>query len=446
MGILAAQRIAGAVLVVLAFSKSLTLPILFPLKLYEPLILIGLAAAFSEGPLDIGPNSRFTRLWLIFWLSSLISTAFGTSLVLENDISSLLWAQGRYEPTINALFHTAYLGLDIAALALFLSLFQQGQLGLREFCRYWTIGALVAVGYSLLLQALHTAGLPLTLAGRWNDPQLLELSGISIVRNGPFEEGNYFGLYLVLSYGLCLWASRRFDDRIFARAPLLIAVATMQTGSPAAIASIGVLMTVSFFEGGLPRAVRTLQLSLLIAVGGLILFTPLLQQLVLGKFSLLIYGGITDAGNVSLVQRINEMHHGWKLFLQHPYGVGIGNFGYFWGQVPEMFPWLNVDYALIKQIPNMIYLEILSEQGLQGFAIFVLAMYALWRPLFEARERILSITVLCMLGYFLAFPTFRLVFLWVFWAFVIRVGALPRPGAGIAAPPRSATPVDSSAN
>ena len=434
---LSLRRVCAAILLFLAFSKSLTLPVLFPLKIYEPLLLLALAAAFAEGRIDIGPNARFIQCWFLFWLLSLLPTVHGTSLVLDADRGALLWAQGRYDPNFNAFFHTAYLALDILALVVFSSALRRGQLRLRDFCRLWTLGAIVAVVYAIALNLFQRLGLPLSLLGRFSDPHVMHLPGIELVRNGPFEEGNYFGLYLVLSYGLCLWSAMRFGDRMFRRAPIVLALGCVISASPAALGCLGVLLLASLKESALPRAVRSFQLVLLACVSSLLLWTPLLHELVLEKFSMLIYGGVTDSGNVSLVQRLNEMHHAWRLFLAHPFGIGIGNFGYFYGEVPDLFTWLNVDYGFKKQIPNMVYLEILCEQGIQGLLLFLLALYALLAPLAARRERLLWLTGLCMLAYLIVFPTFRLVFLWVFWAFLVHVGGQPEPALNWARPVRS---------
>lgn len=420
------RRLAILVLLGLPFTKSLTLDVAFSLKLYELLLPLALLAAASERALSMGPDPRFARGWVLFWLWSLVPTAWGYTLVTQRDLTGLEWATGRFDPLVNVLFHTAYLALDIVALVVFLSAFASGALGVRGFCVWWSRAALVAVAYALYLNLLQLAGLPMALALRSAELQTIEVAGFSVVRNGPFEEGNFFGLYLVCSLALVLWALPRWPDRELRWAVGAIGVGLVVCASPAALFFGLLLLGAALLRPGMPAlwrgAAGVAAAGLVVAVAA----TDLLQRLVLDKFSLLIYGGITDSANVSLAQRLNESHHAWEIARDHPLGVGIGNFAFFWGDHPELYPWLVLPYQQEKLIPNNVYLEVLSEQGWPGLLLFVGLMALLLLPLWRRREGMLALGTVCMLGYFLVFPTFRLAFLWVFWAFLVQVGSRER--------------------
>lgn len=412
-----------AILLALPFTKSLTLDVGFSFKLYEMLIPLALVAAFREGPVDTGPHSRFLRVWLVFLFLSLFPSAWGYTLVTQRDLTDLTWAVGRYDPLVNVLFHTVYLGLNIMVLAVFLAAFHSRRLSVMTFCRWWCYGALAAVAYAGVLNLAHWSGAPLALVGRAGELQTMPVLGLDVVRSGPFEEGNYFGLYLVCSMVIALWAGARTGERFWYRCLPLFAAGIFVSASPAALAVVVVLLGVTAVHPATPRGFRVVTAVVIVGVMGALLGTDLFRKLVLDKFSLLIFGGITDAGNISLMQRTNEMVHAWRVFLDHPVGVGIGNFGYFWGDHPEFFTELDVDYNAVKQIPNMVYLEILSEQGAQGLVLFLFAMGSLSSALYWRRERLLLLGLWAMLAYFVVFPTFRLVFLWVFWAFLLAAAA-----------------------
>lgn len=411
------------ILVTLPLTRSGTLPLGFPLKVYEPLIPIALLTAFSSGRVDIGGAARFVQWWLLFWISSVFTTALAYSLLDAIDLSVFTWATGRYAPPINALYHSIYLALDITLLVVLLSAIRGGILTLADFARTWTLASLASVCYAVGLNLVHWFGLPPALLLRWDsEPQIMNIAGLDVVRTGPFEEGNYFGLYLLLSLGIALWGLNRHGDRLYAAAAIVLSVGIFMTASPAAVALGMSLLVLHALRPSTRGAWRTIPLAIAALGLALIASTNLLQEIVIEKFSLLFYGGVVASDNVSLFMRVNESYHAWQLFLDHPFGVGIGAFGYFWGEHPELFAWMSVPFEAEKLIPNNVWLEILSEQGLVGMACFLMAMGTLARGLRRQGEHFLGWVLAAMLVYFVAFPSFRLMFLWGFWAFVAAAG------------------------
>ncbi len=63
----------------------------------------------------------------------------------------------------------------------------------------------------------------------------MPLAGFTIVRTGPFQEGNFFGLYLLLSMTLALWGSQHYRDRFFSWMVPVLGLGALITASPAAI-------------------------------------------------------------------------------------------------------------------------------------------------------------------------------------------------------------------
>ncbi|MFN2371276.1 MAG: O-antigen ligase family protein [Candidatus Krumholzibacteriia bacterium] len=428
------------VLVTLPLTNSVTLPVGFPLKLYEVAGALALGALLLGGMVDLGRRGRVPVLWGVFWFGSLFASAWGLVALLEADLSMLEWAHGRFHPLANTAFHYAYLAFDIGLMVLVLHVLASGGLDERGFCRWWLYGAALAVAYGVALNLVVAAGLPPAVLLRWDEVQFMTVAGVPVARTGPFEEGNYFGWYLLASTALAAWAALRWGDRFFRLMLPVLLVGVVMTASPAAL--LGVLAVLFF--AAMDRRVRPgAKLAAVAGAGAVLVFltgTGLLRTLVIDKFSLLLFGGVTDVTNVSLVQRLNESYHAWLMFLDHPWGVGMGNFGYFFGRYPDLYTWMVSDFASVKRIANNIYLEVLAEHGAVMGTLFLYLLWRQGRRLVRAREHLLAFAYLLCCGYFLAFPTFRLALVWVFWGLLVHLGrdAAPRSGGGGAAAGRQA--------
>lgn len=70
------------------------------------------------------------------------------------------------------------------------------------------------------------------------------------------------------------------------------------------------------------------------------------------------FSGKEAAGN-SKEGRKKMYGQGWEIFMKHPLGVGVGNYHL-----------ANVKYNGFAQSQHCLYLEILTETGLQGFIVF----------------------------------------------------------------------------
>ncbi len=410
------------ILVVLPLTNSATLPLGFPLKLYEIVGLVAIARALTGPGFTLGPHRRIVALWGVFLFGSMFASAWGLYALGTRDLGMLEWAHGRYQPLVNTFYHYFYLAFDMGLMMLMLDALQRGALTMRVFCRAWLWGTGLAVGYAVFLNFVHHAGLPTLLALRWDDVQTMSVGGFNVVRTGPFEEGNYFGLYLLVSLVIALRAQRLWPDRLFRVLVPVSLLGVLITASPAALLGAMVLLLVAVVFGRVSPLVRGGTIAAGIGVFAALAATGLLRTLVLDKFSLIFYGGVTDTRNISLVQRLNESYHAWLMFLDHPQGVGMGNYGYFFGDYPDLYVWLHAAWMSIKHIPNNVYLEVLCEHGALMAVLFVVILMRMTTRLLRAREFLVTVGLLLVLVYFAAFPTFRLSLIWVFWAFIIFIG------------------------
>ncbi|MBE0567855.1 MAG: O-antigen ligase family protein [Krumholzibacteria bacterium] len=423
-------RLLCFVLVTLPLTNSVTLPVGFPLKLYEVAGALAIAALLVGGVADLGRRGRIPVLWGVFWFGSLFASAWGLMQLAEADLSMLEWAHGRFHPAANTVFHYTYLAFDLGLMVLVLHVLAVGGLDERAFCRWWLYGAALAVGYGVALNLVTAAGLPPAVLLRWDEVQFMTVAGIPVARTGPFEEGNYFGWYLLASTVIAAWAALRWGDRLFRLMLPVLLLGVVMTASPAALLGVLAVLFFAAMDRRVRPGAKVAAVAGAAAVLAFLVTTGLFRTLVIDKFSLLFFGGVTDVTNVSLVQRLNESYHAWLMFLDHPWGVGMGNFGYFFGHYPDLYTWMVSDFSSVKRIANNIYIEVLAEHGL---ALALLFLYLLWRQgrrLVLAREHLLAFGYLLCCGYFLAFPTFRLALVWVFWGLLVHLGrdARLRPG------------------
>jgi len=411
------------ILVTLAFTNSVTLPVGFPLKLYEIAGVMAFGVMLARTRFQFRELGKIPLLWLLFLFLSLFSSAYGLYLLADANITMLEWATGRYHPILNTIFHYSYLVFDIGLLILVYVALRSGQLTHYEFVRFWLIGAFVTVIYAALLNMGTLAGLPAAWLLRWDAVQYMTVSGVRIARCGPFLEGNYLGLYLVISYQIAIWAVIRYHDRFYRWLLPVLVVGVLMSTSPAAIVFTLLLSAYVVFFGGSGRKIRTAFTLGGIAVLLILIQSGLFQILVLHKLSLIFFGDITDPRNVSLVQRLNESYHAWRMFLDHPFGVGMGNYGYLYGNYPDAFTWLTTDFTNFKRIPNNIYLEILCEHGSIVFLLFMYILTLMWFGLQRTGQQLLAFGFVLVGLYFLAFPTFRLALIWAYWGFVVSLGS-----------------------
>ncbi len=63
-----------------------------------------------------------------------------------------------------------------------------------------------------------------------------------------------------------------------------------------------------------------------------------------------------------------------RIFAEHPFGVGLGGYKYFWFQFQEPFPQAFRHYAKYAQTPHNEYLEVLVGLGFLGLLFFLLVI------------------------------------------------------------------------
>ncbi|MBL6980971.1 MAG: O-antigen ligase family protein [Anaerolineales bacterium] len=105
----------------------------------------------------------------------------------------------------------------------------------------------------------------------------------------------------------------------------------------------------------------------------------------MGTLSLFTPGSnYNPIGEVSLRGRTSEMLVGWMMFLDRPiFGVGVENYPVYYQEYSRR---VGLDPRTEARSPHNLYLEVLAERGLLGFAFFMLILWMTYRGLREARR------------------------------------------------------------
>jgi O-antigen ligase len=136
------------------------------------------------------------------------------------------------------------------------------------------------------------------------------------------------------------------------------------------------------------------------------------------------------ANQLVFAERVVFWQAGYEVFNDHPIlGVGLGNAGFYFPQKLSAFSWglTEVRRAMyeLTGLPNIksLWIRLLAETGIVGFAFFVSWLYSLWtsaRSLRSRKER--QLTVVGLAGGFVivgllaegfSVDTFALPYFWV---------------------------------
>lgn len=371
----------------LPFTRALTIDVGFPLKLYE-LIFSAAALMFVISIPAFGP--WFNRKFLVPLFGFAAAAVIAYLLMIYEGPNSADNFRGG--PVIDGLSRILYLVLNIV---IFLMSFQAGKRHFNMLRSAWLVGCICAAGYVIYTQiSFLLYGSAVMLPGIERH-QLGSLGPFSITRSGVFDEGNFAGLYFLLSITLAL-SARRYVVALMALVALLLSLSTA-----AYVALIAVWGVYALVKNGRLVAIPYA------AVIGVALFGIYTFFAATGKFALT---------NSSAAARLNEIMTALTIFWDHPwFGVGLGQYGfqyYFYEWDPSAGALATSD----RHITNNIYAEILAETGLAGFVAFGWFIKNWITLLYVSRDRLLLFfaTAMGIMIAWLAYPTFNIAFFWSF--------------------------------
>jgi O-antigen ligase len=304
---------------------------------------------------------------------------------------------------------------------------------LVQLMRWWLIGMTIAIG-------LHV----LTYLGS---------SDSLVQRAGIFNEGNLGGLYYLLSVFVALEYRRRGDRReglVFACLAVLGIVLAASSASIlvlAATLSLTYVLRARTASAKLRRAFVTV--AAVVSIGALMVLTG-------SDFAIAekLFEEEVTSKSFSRIDRLASIDTAIELFLQSPwFGHGLQSYGFLANDYLDG-PLLAVYNQDFRRIPNNIYAELAAEMGIVGLLLFGNFIVALLSRIAASRAdggRNLLGGVLAVLGYWLAFPTYSVVFVWAFFGLAVtalRAGPPPlveppgRPAVVRRRPPGATLPAD----
>ena len=219
--------------------------------------------------------------------------------------------------------------------------------------------------------------------GGWNEATTAGTSNHRLT--GPYGNPNGYAQVLVLLVPLALdrlWHEKDLRLRLLAGYALAVCALTIfftysRNGFLTLLFTLGFLVVM--------RRPRIMPLALSVALGIILVqFLPAsyTQRITtLFQFSSSSGSRVSDA---SFQGRISENIAAWRMFQDHPiFGVGLDNFQVNYQTYSRK---IGLDSRRDPRAPASFYLELLSEQGLVGFSIFMVFMAVVFRSLWRARE------------------------------------------------------------
>jgi len=217
--------------------------------------------------------------------------------------------------------------------------------------------------------------------GGW---ELQQSGGISRQRlTGPYYNPNAYAQVLVVIIPLAvdrLWHERRLILRLIAAWGALVCILAViftfsRNGFVSMLFAIGILFVLR----------RPNLLPSILSVALLVGVLQFIPATYLDRISSLVQISSGQAGIVadeSFRGRLSENVAAIQMFQDHPvFGVGLNNFQF---EYQDYSRRIGLDPRRELRSPASLYLEILSEQGLFGVAIFGYLIFTVFRRLFSA--------------------------------------------------------------
>ncbi|WP_428629118.1 O-antigen ligase family protein [Sphingopyxis sp.] len=380
----------------LPFTKALTVDIGFPLKIYELLFAAALPTfLLSRHPVHLKQKWPLLRPLIFAWL-----VAVGSFFAFSYADVGHLGMDFRGGATLDGLARVAYLLLN---LGIFFVIIARPSLSASSFLvNCWLIGCAISVSYSVYCVFSYLIFGEAFLLPGLERHQLGNLGPILVSRSGTFEEGNFGGLYFLVSAALALHLRRP----IFAAIAIVGLILTQSTA-----AYFGLIMLVGAYY--------------LLANRNLFALIPYFVAACVAAFGLFVYfaeqGKFEATGSASGAVRFNEAMTGINIWLTSPiYGVGLGQYGFhYFRNVWDMS--LAEAVTSERHIAAVVYVEILSELGILGLLAFAL-FWTRWARAIKVGHRngnILYASTFAILVSFLAYPTFNIAFIWCYFGMAL---------------------------
>lgn len=399
-------------LIFLPFTYALTLNLKFPLKISEVALLVLILFILLFGKIrSVFINSGPVKIFFIFIV--FISLSMVVNMVWKYPYP-LTEYKNRFGYNFDSLLKFFYLCLSFFTFFISSNAFFLNQ---DRYIRYFLLGGLITSVYGWYLFFSGLFGMREFILPGIEEPQYIAISWGTFLRSGTFKEGNYMGLFLLFCVIFSFYTNRKLLGYYFAASLL------------PTFSSIGFICVVFFLLSHLIKKNFTKRkfINLLIIVA--ILFVGFISLLPTKDFRYLILSKIdfrkTDIENsadYSRLDRINSIVTAIKIGMNNPiFGVGISNYARHYTHFNENKTFYTPNF---KGIANNIYAEIFAEIGLPGLGLFLYLLYLLYEKTKFDKSGILRGGMVATLIYFLAFPTFSILYIWVYFGSINSIAVL----------------------
>ncbi|TKC00460.1 O-antigen ligase family protein [Pedobacter cryophilus] len=403
------QFLMKAFLFFLPFSQALTINISFPLKLSEIfLILIVLVELlnrkFNKNTLDKKILCLLILFIFFISISIVVNTFYTYNYPLAEDAV-------RISGLVDSLLKFFYVLMVIISLIITFNAFKET----RNLINYFLFGAFIASLYSWYLFFSGFLSLPTFILPGIDNPQYINLKlGGDFIRSGTFTEGNFMGFYLFISAVLAKYFTKN-------KLSLFFFITIITTFSTASFLCSIIFWLIIFYNKYKKHKIKMIAglFCIFTMFSVLTELSPTFKSLFYNKLFATEESLENPNDIYSRVDRLNTSYSALIIFYHNPVlGVGLANFGRHFRHYNPL-PELDLGG---KAIPNDIYVEILSECGIFAFFIFLLFLNQIFKK--SKISLVLSSGCFVSLLYFFAFPTFSMLFIWVFFGIILSTNQL----------------------
>lgn len=394
-------------LIFLPFTQALTISIFFPLKISEIALVVLLLFYLNKSVISYSSIWFCNNNMIILLFSVIVTLSFTVNICWEYTYPPKIFPF-RINRVGDSFIRLCYFYLCLLAYYVSFKFFSKD----IKLLDKWILGALIAAIYGWYLFIFSKLNLPyIKLPGMDEVP--LSLNGF--IRCSTFKEGNYFGLYLILSAAIAFYLQKKKTAWFL----LFSVIITLST-----ISILSAFVFLTFYFRSEFFKIKFLLKTLPIVILSIFIFTKT------DFYKLYIYGKIFDStktlttGNFSKVDRIITGQVAVDSGLDNPFfGVGPANYGLhydYYNHYKKIVINRN-DYfdqlarrKNVRSIPNNVYLEVLSEYGVIAFVLFIVFLASILFKSYNLKEDALTGGILALMVSLNAFPSFIMLFLWVF--------------------------------
>lgn len=401
----------------LPFTQAFTLSVGFPLKMSEILLILFLITYCLQPKIKWNKTNYIISILVgLFFLLSCISFIVNINWGYSY-IPKLL--DTRLSRELDSMLKLFYYFMDIVAFYLSLQFFKNHIVSLK----YWMYGAFISsiIAWILYLSSgyLH---IDFHLPGMMDVPQK---SDDGFIRCGTFKEGNFFGLYLVMSTAIALMMKKPIWALFF----ILTSITSRSTTTYIAL----FFLIIVFYRDKIFKwqylFVAILTIIPILFYWQTIYESTFFKKNILDKISNESYY-ITSTGQISKIDRSNQVDIAYRLGTDNLFfGVGPGNYKFHYDKYNEVFGKYFMSDANIRTfayyktatIPNNVYLEVFSELGIITLLIFLGIIFLFLLKSFQAKQSALFAGAFAIVIYLNSYPTLSLLFIWTFLAIPFAV-------------------------